>query len=142
MIIAAILIRRDDAETLSHPRYAQLLALLTPALHRLNTALSPSPPLKLADLPPLADMCAFDAQAKGTEWKGWSEWCGIFRAKEWEVLGYLRDAERYYHVGGGGVSLQSLNIACEAGGGGRDAEQRRSDEVTACQDKRMRWTGV
>ena len=130
--MSAKLTRSDDAETLSHPRYAQLLALLTPALHRLNTALSPSPPLKLADLPPLADMCAFDAQAKGTEWEGWSEWCGIFRAKEWEVLGYLRDAERYYHVGGGGVSLLSPDTLCEAGCGGRDAGQMRRDEVTAC----------
>ena len=101
---------RDGAEGLSHPRYAQLVTRLSHALVRLNTALRPSPPLELMDLPYLADMCGFDSQTRGTEWKGWSDWCGIFSSKEWEALGYLRDAERFYHVGGGSVSCpQSMS---------------------------------
>lgn len=65
----------------------------------------------MLDLFDLADLCGFDSQAGGVEWKGWSEWCGIFREKEWDVLGYVRDAKRFWHVGGGGVSHLSA-LAC------------------------------
>ena len=49
-------------------------------------------------------MCAYDSQAEGEDWEGWSRWCGLFNKQEWEVLGYIRDVARYYEVGEGSVS--------------------------------------
>jgi hypothetical protein len=86
------------------PPLQSLVRLLTPALNRLNSLLQPNPPLELYDLPCLADMCDFDSQAEGDDWKGWSRWCGIFTREEREVLGHWRDAQRYFWVGEGSVS--------------------------------------
>lgn len=49
-------------------------------------------------------MCAFDSQAEGTDFLGWSEWCHIFDSDEWEILGYAKDVARWYQVGEGSVS--------------------------------------
>ena len=55
----------------------------------------------------LADMCPFDSQAVGEDWEGWSRWCAIFTREEWEVIGHVRDAARYYEIGAGSVSDSS-----------------------------------
>jgi hypothetical protein len=52
----------------------------------------------------LADMCPYDSQARGENTESWSRWCGIFTRDEWELLGHLKDAKRYYSVGQGSVS--------------------------------------
>jgi hypothetical protein len=49
-------------------------------------------------------MCAYDSQAKGTDFLAWSEWCHIFDRDEWDVLGYAKDVGRWYQVGEGSVS--------------------------------------
>ncbi|WVN90924.1 uncharacterized protein L203_106169 [Cryptococcus depauperatus CBS 7841] len=76
-------------------------SLLMPALHRLNNVLCPRPRLRIDELVCLADMCAFDSQARGTNWKGWSKWCSIFTQDEWEILGHGKDIKRFYEVGQG-----------------------------------------
>jgi hypothetical protein len=49
-------------------------------------------------------MCAYDSQAAGENWQGWSRWCGVFSRAEWDIIGYLRDVQRYYEIGQGSVS--------------------------------------
>lgn len=83
--------------------------MLSSTLHRLNDLLRPDPALTYDDLVYLADMCPFDSQREGTEWKAWSPWCRLFDGYEWEILGYLKDVERYYEVGQGSVSLLSVD---------------------------------
>jgi hypothetical protein len=58
-------------------------------------------------------MCAYDSQAAGENWQGWSRWCGVFSRAEWEIIGYLRDVQRYYEVGQGSVSDLS-RAECES----------------------------
>ena len=70
----------------------------------MNHLLKPQPPLELDDLSALAEMCAYDSQAQGTDFATWSEWCHIFDSDEWEVLGYAKDVGRWYQVGEGSVS--------------------------------------
>lgn len=67
--------------------------------------------MDVEDLICLGDMCAFDSQREGEDWEGWSRWCGIFTRQEWDVLGYMRDVERYYEVGQGSVCLIPLPLA-------------------------------
>lgn len=83
---------------------AQILELLRPALDRLNRVLRPRPTLELQDLANLAELCAFDSQAYGTDFLSWSEWCHLFGRDEWEVLGYAKEVARWYQVGQGSVS--------------------------------------
>ena len=73
---------------------------LLPALDRLNSALEPSPPLELAEIACLAPMCAYDSQ-RTEDWEAWSRWCSVFTPDEWEILGHIRDVEKYYSVGKG-----------------------------------------
>ncbi|OWZ53870.1 phytase [Cryptococcus neoformans c45] len=80
---------------------SDLSPLLSPAIDRLNTALRPKPKLDADDVACLADMCGYDSQSRGTEWKRWSKWCGLFTKDEWEVLGHGKDLKRYYEVGQG-----------------------------------------
>ncbi|WVR03471.1 hypothetical protein IAU60_000462 [Kwoniella sp. DSM 27419] len=80
---------------------SELSQALIPTVDRLNKALRPQPPLELDDLLCLADMCGYDSQALGVDWKGWSKWCGVFNAREWEILGHGKDLSRYYDVGQG-----------------------------------------
>jgi len=79
------------------------------ARERLNHLLKPRPLLELDDLSALAEMCAFDSQAQGTDFATWSEWCHIFDSDEWEVLGYAKDVGRWYQVGEGSVSALSVS---------------------------------
>ena len=85
------------------PEKKSLLPLLGEAVDRLNSLLKPEPALDEEEVICLGDMCTYDSQAEGEDWEGWSRWCGIFNEKEWEVLGYIRDAQRYYEVGEGSV---------------------------------------
>jgi hypothetical protein len=78
---------------------------LITARDRLNAALRPQPPLDTEDLICLADLCPYDSQVAGEDWEAWSRWCGIFTRAEWDVLGYRKDARRYYEAGEGSVSL-------------------------------------
>ncbi|KAL7420830.1 hypothetical protein Q5752_004783 [Cryptotrichosporon argae] len=78
-----------------------LLPLLNAPIARLNSALQPRPSLDADDGLRLAEMCAYDSQVAGDEWAGWSRWCGVFTADEWEGIGYVRDAMRWYGVGEG-----------------------------------------
>lgn len=80
---------------------SDLSPLLSSAIDRLNTALRPKPKLDADDVACLADMCGYDSQSRGTEWKRWSKWCGLFTKDEWEVLGHGKDLKRYYEVGQG-----------------------------------------
>lgn len=77
---------------------------MQPALHRLNRVLRPRPPLEVQDLANLAELCAYDSQARGTEFGSWSEWCHLFDRDEWDVLGYAKEVGRWYQVGQGSVS--------------------------------------
>ncbi|EIW73298.1 hypothetical protein TREMEDRAFT_67315 [Tremella mesenterica DSM 1558] len=79
----------------------QLNPLRQPIADRLNNILRPQPPLDGIEVSCLADMCAYDSQISGVDWKGWSKWCGMFTREEWEILGYRRDVGRYYGVGQG-----------------------------------------
>ncbi|KAK1926180.1 histidine phosphatase superfamily [Papiliotrema laurentii] len=74
---------------------------LITARDRLNAALRPQPPLDTEDLTCLADLCPYDSQVAGEDWEAWSRWCGIFTRAEWDVLGYRKDARRYYEAGEG-----------------------------------------
>lgn len=87
-----------------------MLHLLKPARNRLNRLLRPRPALTVDDLVCLADMCPFDAQAEGDDWEAWSRWCGLFTRDEWEVIGHLKDARRYYDVGEESVSNVSFTV--------------------------------
>lgn len=80
-----------------------LRSLLDPLAKRLNDVLRPNPPLDSSDVLCLADMCPFDSQAEGEDWVAWSRWCGIFDREEWDIIGHVRDAKRYYEVGQGSV---------------------------------------
>ncbi len=40
----------------------------------------------------------------GEDWEGWSRWCGVYTREEWEIIGHVRDAARYYETGEGSVS--------------------------------------
>ena len=86
------------------PDVSGLSPFLQPALDRLNNVLDPQPNLDFDDIIYLADMCAYDSQAMGEDWEAWSRWCGIFIRQEWEGLGHIKDAKRYYEVGEGSVS--------------------------------------
>lgn len=82
----------------------QILQLLQPAAHRLNHLLKPRPALEVQDLANLAELCAFDSQAYGTDFSSWSDWCRLFDRDEWDVLGYAKEVGRWYQVGQGSVS--------------------------------------
>ncbi|GFZ50736.1 hypothetical protein JCM24511_08494 [Saitozyma sp. JCM 24511] len=90
---------------------AALFPLLYPTRDRLNAALRPNPPLTVPDIICLGDMCAYDSQAAGENWQGWSRWCGVFSRAEWEIIGYLRDVQRYYEVGQGSAGWINELIA-------------------------------
>ena len=83
---------------------SSILNLLEGTRERLNHLLKPRPLLELDDLSALAEMCAYDSQAQGTDFATWSEWCHMFDSDEWEVLGYAKDVGRWYQVGEGSVS--------------------------------------
>jgi hypothetical protein len=87
---------------------ASILSLLDVALDRLNRLLRPQPRLNYQDLSALAEMCAYDSQAQGTDFLAWSEWCHLFDSDEWNVLGYAKDVGRWYQVGQGSVSTRHL----------------------------------
>jgi len=78
--------------------------MLEDTRERLNHLLKPRPPLGLEDLSALAEMCAYDSQAEGTDFATWSEWCQFFDSDEWEILGYAKDVGRWYQIGEGSVS--------------------------------------
>ena len=61
----------------------------------------------------LADMCPFDSQVGGDDWEAWSRWCDVFTRDEWEIIGHLKDARRYYDVGAASVSARDRH-ACSA----------------------------
>jgi hypothetical protein len=104
--------RRHHSTSIDRIYSTPLVKLLSHTVSRLNSALHPSPHLDINDIIHLSDMCAFDSQARGTDWRGWSPWCGVFDAKEWELLGYIRDVLRFYDVGPGSVSTMSgVNLA-------------------------------
>ncbi|WWD05867.1 hypothetical protein V865_003951 [Kwoniella europaea PYCC6329] len=83
----------------SELRFSDLSPLLEPTLNRLNAALKPRPALEMDDLVCLADMCGYDSQSRGTDWEGWSKWCGIFTKEEWEIFGHGKDLKRWYDLG-------------------------------------------
>jgi hypothetical protein len=83
------------------------MELLRPTLHRLNHLLRPRPALELTDLANLAELCAYDSQAYGTDFLSWSEWCHLFDRDEWDILGYAKEVARWYQVGQGSVSTSS-----------------------------------
>ena len=56
----------------------------------------------------LADMCAYDSQAEGEDWDGWSPWCGLLGREEWEIVGHVKDADRFYGAGEGSVSVSKF----------------------------------
>lgn len=86
---------------------AKILQLLQPTAHRLNHLLKPRPALEVQDLANLAELCAFDSQAYGTDFSSWSDWCRLFDRDEWDVLGYAKEVGRWYQVGQGSVSSSS-----------------------------------
>lgn len=78
---------------------AALLTYLEDGVSRLNRLIRPNPEFGVEDIVHIADMCGFD-----TAHSGWSPWCRVLTAREWDVVGYLQDVERWYRVGAGGVS--------------------------------------
>ena len=97
-----VLIRRSP--TPGSEETSSILNLLEGTRERLNHLLKPKPLLELDDLSALAEMCAYDSQAQGTDFATWSDWCHIFDSDEWEGLGYAKDVGRWYQVGEGSVS--------------------------------------
>lgn len=91
---------------------SDLSPLLSPAIDRLNNALCPRPKLDADDVACLADMCGYDSQSRGLEWKGWSKWCRLFTKVEWEVLGHGKDLKRYYEVGQGSDYGPTMGVSC------------------------------
>lgn len=81
-----------------------LLPILKHAARRLNGILQPQPPLTPLDIVHIGHMCGYDSAASH-RWSGWSHWCNMLNRAEWEAVGHIADAERWYSVGEGSVSL-------------------------------------
>lgn len=88
---------------------ASLLPLLETAASRLNSILQPQPSFTPTDVIHVGHMCGYDSAAAPRE-SGWSKWCNVLSRDEWEAVGHIADAERWYAVGEGSVSAR---IRCE-----------------------------